>query len=318
MNHRARGCARCSIARGEKNGGRARGARAEPPILRAAATGSRALPVRKCHRTPNASKSAVSRCQCHLTGGTTGCCMHMSAAGAAALPRLLLLAAAARGSSAGGSAYSCAKGAGLAGGDLVQRQGILPCHSFSHTNLKSPRVGQVSLWRRQSRGASRTQAALRSPSRGESTALSPLPLIFSYKCEKSLCGAATPRAPPRVRTARPCSPASTSSVASPATRTGAGRSTRAATSPPPSTPRPPTAAATRRRGRCCPGATVPPGAHSSKLTVPCSHSFSQSNRVPYGHRCASHDERLDSLVKELNLTEKIGLLSPTKSLGNPW
>ena len=36
-------------------------------------------------------------------------------------------------------------------------------HSFSHTSLKSPCA--------------------------ESTALSPLPLIFSYKSEKSLCGA---------------------------------------------------------------------------------------------------------------------------------
>ncbi len=40
--------------------------------------------------------------------------------------------------------------------------------------------------------------------------------------------------------------------------------------------------------------------------------------LPWCNRSATHDKRIASLISELNLTEKIGLLSPTKSLGNPW
>ena len=40
--------------------------------------------------------------------------------------------------------------------------------------------------------------------------------------------------------------------------------------------------------------------------------------LPWCNRSATHAERIEWLISELNLTEKIGLLSPTKSLGNPW
>ncbi len=170
----------------------------------------------------------------------------MAAASATALPRLLLLVAAAQGSSAG-SAYSCTKGAGLAGGDLVQRQVIT--------------LAEAESWCLQNASCAAftfaSNATCAAESGNGSTALL-ASVYFKRGISSNTDGSWSFYA--RSNFTPPFHPA-------PAYR----------------------------------GCDVPPG-----------------SLLPWCNRSASHDERIDSLINELNLTEKIGLLSPTKALGNPW
>ena len=199
--------------------------------------------IRYAGRT-TASKSALC---CQRAGGTTSGFCTMAAASAAALPRLvLLLGAAARGSSAG-SAYSCAKGAGLAGGDLAQRQGITLAEAESWC-LQNASCAAFTF-------ASNATCAVES---GNSSTAVLASVYFKRGISSNTDGSWSFYA--RSNFTPPFHPA-------PAYR----------------------------------GCDTPPG-----------------SLLPWCNRSASHDERLDSLVNELNLTEKIGLLSPTKALGNPW